>query len=152
MKSLTNNYINEIKAILSNARRQAYRAINSAMIEAYWKIGERIVLEEQNGKERADYGKEIIKILSAELTATFGNGFGERNIRNFRQFYLMFPNLDIWKSVISKLTWTHIQRVLKVSNEQARRYYLTEAAENMWSVRTLDRNISTLYYDRLINS
>ena len=119
MKSLTNNYINEIKAILSNARRQAYRAINSAMIEAYWKIGERIVLEEQNGKERADYGKEIIKILSAELTATFGNGFGERNIRNFRQFYLMFPNLDIWKSVISKLTWTHIQRVLKVSNEQA---------------------------------
>ncbi|MFC2553071.1 MAG: YhcG family protein [Rodentibacter sp.] len=152
MKSLTNNYINEIKAILSNARRQAYRAINSAMIEAYWKIGERIVLEEQNGKERADYGKEIIKILSAELTATFGNGFGERNIRNFRQFYLMFPNLDIWKSVISKLTWTHIQRVLKVSNEQARRYYLTEAAENMWSVRTLDRNISTLYYDRLIHS
>ena len=152
MKSLTNNYINEIKAILSNARRQAYRAINSAMIDAYWKIGERIVLEEQNGKERADYGKEIIKILSAELTATFGNGFGERNIRNFRQFYLMFPNLDIWKSVISKLTWTHIQRVLKVSNEQARRYYLTEAAENMWSVRTLDRNISTLYYDRLIHS
>ena len=60
MKSLTNNYINEIKAILSNARRQAYRAINSAMIEAYWKIGERIVLEEQNGKERADYGKEIL--------------------------------------------------------------------------------------------
>lgn len=152
MKSLTNNYINEIKAILSNARRQAYRAINSAMIDAYWKIGERIVLEEQNGKERADYGKEIIKILSAELTETFGNGFGERNIRNFRQFYLMFPNLDIWKSVISKLTWTHIQRVLKVSNEQARRYYLTEAAENMWSVRTLDRNISTLYYDRLIHS
>lgn len=152
MNSLTFNYINEIKDILFTARRQAYRAVNSAMIEAYWKIGERIVLEEQKGKERADYGKEIIKTLSAELTTTFGNGFGERNIRNFRQFYIMFPELEIWKTLFSKLTWSHFQRCLKVSNKEARHFYLTESAENMWSVRTLDRNISTLYYDRLIHS
>ena len=119
------------------------------LVEAYWKIGERIVLEEQNGADRAAYGKEIIKNLSVELTNEFGTGFGERNIRNFRQFYLMFQDLEIWKSVISKLTWTHIQRTLKISNDKARLYYLKEAAENNWSVRTLDRNISTLYYDRL---
>ena len=152
MKSLTNNYINEIKAILSNARRQAYRAINSAMIDAYWKIGERIVLEEQNGKERADYGKEILQNLSAILTQEFGKGFSYRSLREIRQFYLTFADVEKWRTLFAKLTWSHFQRVLTVSNEQARRYYLTEAAENMWSVRTLDRNISTLYYDRLIHS
>lgn len=87
-----------------------------------------------------------------ELTAEFGKGFTERNLRNFRQFYLEFNQLEIWKSVISKLSWTHFQRVLKVTNPQARTYYLTEAAENACSVRTLDRNISTLYYDRLLLS
>ncbi|QLB41542.1 DUF1016 domain-containing protein [Mannheimia pernigra] len=145
----SNHYIQEIKQILSQARQKAYQAVNSAMVEAYWKIGERIVLEEQNGQSHAEYGKEIIKNLSAELTAEFGKGFTERN---FRQFYIEFTELNIWKSVISKLTWTHFQRVLKVTNPQARHYYLTEAAENGWSVRTLDRNISTLYYDRLLAS
>lgn len=148
----SNHYIQEIKQILSQARQKAYQAVNSAMVEAYWKIGERIVQEEQNGQSRAEYGKEIIKNLSAELTAEFGKGFTERNLRNFRQFYIEFTDLNIWKSVISKLTWTHFQRVLKVTNPQARHYYLTEAAENGWSVRTLDRNISTLYYDRLLAS
>lgn len=120
----SNQYIHDIKHILTNARQKAYQAVNSAMVEAYWKIGERIVLEEQNGKSRAEYGKEIIKILSAELTAEFGKGFTERNLRNFRQFYLEFNQLEIWKSVISKLSWTHFQRVLKVTNPQAREYYL----------------------------
>ena len=149
---INSSYLLEIKQILANARQKAYTAVNSAMVEAYWKIGERIVLEEQNGADRAAYGKEIIKNLSVELTNEFGTGFGERNIRNFRQFYLMFQDLEIWKSVISKLTWTHIQRTLKISNDKARLYYLKEAAENNWSVRTLDRNISTLYYDRLLAS
>ena len=119
MKSLTNNYINEIKAILSNARRQAYRAINSAMIDAYWKIGERIVLEEQNGKERADYGKEILQNLSAILTQEFGKGFSYRSLREIRQFYLTFADVEKWRTLFAKLTWSHFQRVLKVSNEQA---------------------------------
>ena len=152
MDLINSSYLLEIKQILAHARQKAYTAVNSAMVEAYWKIGERIVLEEQNGADRAAYGKEIIKNLSLELTNEFGAGFGERNIRNFRQFYLMFQDLEIWKSVISKLTWTHIQRTLKISNDKARLYYLKEAAENNWSVRTLDRNISTLYYDRLLAS
>ena len=149
---ISNNYINEIKTILKNARQKAYTAINSAMVEAYWKIGRRIVEEEQSGRERAEYGKEIIKNLSKELTEEFGKGFGERNIRNIRQFYMLFSDYEKWKSVISKLTWTHIQKVLRVSDEKARIFYLTEAAENMWSVRTLDRNISTLYYNRIVAS
>lgn len=149
---ISNNYINEIKTILKNARQKAYTAVNSAMVEAYWKIGRRIVEEEQSGRERAEYGKEIIKNLSKELTEEFGKGFGERNIRNIRQFYVLFSDYEKWKSVISKLTWTHIQKVLRVSDEKARIFYLTEAAENMWSVRTLDRNISTLYYNRIVAS
>ena len=149
---ISNNYINEIKKILKNARQKAYTAVNSAMVEAYWEIGRRIVEEEQSGRERAEYGKEIIKNLSKELTEEFGKGFGERNIRNIRQFYVLFSDYEKWKSLISKLTWTHIQKVLRVSSEKARIFYLTEAAENMWSVRTLDRNISTLYYDRIVAS
>ncbi|MBB1535735.1 DUF1016 family protein [Leptotrichia sp. oral taxon 218] len=149
---VSNNYINEVKEILKSARQKAYNTINSVMVEAYWKIGRRIVEEEQNGKERAEYGKEILKNLSKELTEEFGKGFGERNIRNIRQFYVLFSDYEKWKSLISKLTWTHIQKVLRVSDEKARIFYLTEAAENMWSVRTLDRNISTLYYNRIVAS
>ena len=149
---VSNNYINEVKEILKSARQKAYNTINSVMVEAYWKIGRRIVEEEQSGRERAEYGKEIIKNLSKELTEEFGKGFGERNIRNIRQFYVLFSDYEKWKSLISKLTWTHIQKVLRVSNEKARIFYLTEAAENMWSVRTLDRNISTLYYNRIVAS
>lgn len=146
------NYINDIKNILSQARQQVYVAINSAMVEAYWRIGERIVLEEQNGKNRAEYGKEVIKNISEELTKEFGKGFGERTVRNYRQFYLTFPDFEIWKTLFSKLSWSHFQKIMKVSNEKARNYYLTEAAENNWSVRVLDRNISTLYYDRILAS
>ena len=149
---ISKNYINEIKTILKNARQEAYTAVNLAMVEAYWKIGRRIVEEEQSGRERAEYGKEIIKNLSKELTEEFGKGFGERNIRNIRQFYVLFSDYEKWKSLISKLTWTHIQKVLRVSDEKVRIFYLTEAAENMWSVRTLDRNISTLYYNRIVAS
>lgn len=146
------NYLSEIKTILAQARQKAYSAINSAMVEAYWNIGKRIVEEEQNGSDRAEYGKQIIETISKELTEEFGNGFGPRTVRSFRQFYLTFPEIEIWKTVFSKLSWSHFQRVLKVSDANARMYYLKEAAANTWSVRTLDRNISTLYYDRIITS
>ena len=149
---ISNNYINEIKKILKNARQKAYTAVNSAMVEAYWKIGKRIVEEEQNGKERAEYGKEILQNLSKELTEEFGKGYSYRTLREIRQFYLMFSDFEKWRTVSAKLTWSHFQKVLRVSDEKARIFYLTEAAENMWSVRTLDRNISTLYYNRIVAS
>jgi len=149
---ISNNYINEIKKILKNARQKAYIAVNSAMVEAYWEIGRRIVEEEQNGKERAEYGKEILQNLSKELTEEFGKGYSYRTLREIRQFYLMFSDFEKWRTVSAKLTWSHFQKVLRVSDKKARIFYLTEAAENMWSVRTLDRNISTLYYDRIVAS
>ena len=169
------NYILEIKQILTQARQNAYRAVNTSMVQAYWLIGRRIVVEEQNGKERAEYGKEIIKKLSRELTDDFGKGFSERTIREFRQFYNLFPELfiieqsgqpeaniqrtpfaisinPIWRTPFANLYWSHYQRVFRVANEEARTYYLTEAAEQNWSITTLDRNISTLYYQRLLSS
>ena len=149
---ISNNYISEIKKILKNARQKAYTAVNSAMVEAYWEIGRRIVEEEQNGKERAEYGKEILQNLSKELTEEFGKGYSYRTLREIRQFYLMFSDFEKWRTVSAKLTWSHFQKVLRVSDEKARIFYLTEAAENMWSVRTLDRNISTLYYNRIVAS
>ena len=149
---VSNNYINEVKEILKSARQKAYNTINSVMVEAYWKIGRRIVEEEQNGKERAEYGKEILKNLSKELTEEFGKGYSYRTLREIRQFYLMFSDFEKWRTVSAKLTWSHFQKVLRVSDEKARIFYLTEAAENMWSVRTLDRNISTLYYNRIVAS
>ena len=149
---VSNNYINEVKEILKNARQKAYTAVNSAMVEAYWKIGRRIVEEEQSGRERAEYGKEILQNLSKELTEEFGKGYSYRTLREIRQFYLMFSDFEKWRTVSAKLTWSHFQKVLRVSNEKARIFYLTEAAENVWSVRTLDRNISTLYYNRIVAS
>ena len=149
---ISNNYINEIKKILKNARQKAYTAVNSAMVEAYWEIGRRIVEEEQNGKERAEYGKEILQNLSKELTEEFGKGYSYRTLREIRQFYLMFSDFEKWRTVSAKLTWSHFQKVLRVSDEKARIFYLTEAAENVWSVRTLDRNISTFYYNRIVAS
>ena len=146
------NYILEIKEILSNARKRAYSAVNSAMVEAYWNIGKRIVEEEQDGKERAEYGKEIIKKLSKELTTEFGKGFSERTLWEIKQFYLIFIDFEKLRTVCAVLKWSHIKLIMRVSNKEAQQWYLKEAAEQNWSVRTLDRNISTLYYQRLLSS
>jgi len=171
----SSNYIQEIKQILAQARQKAYSVVNAAMVEAYWLIGKRIVEEEQNGKERAAYGKAILKILSKELTLEMGKGYSERSLREFRQFYLTFPDLlnielldsselnfrrtpfaisvnPIWRRAFANLHWSHYQRILRVTSKEAQLWYLQEAAQQNWSVRTLDRNISTLYYQRLISS
>ena len=124
LMEISKNYINEIKTILKNARQKAYTAVNSAMVEAYWKIGRRIVEEEQSGKE-------ILQNFSKKLTEEFGKGYSYRTLREIRQLYLMFSDFEKWRTVSAKLTWSHFQKVLRVSNEKARIFYLTEAAENM---------------------
>lgn len=146
------NYIQEIKQILAQARQQAYSAVNSAMVEAYWQSGKRIVEEEQNGEKRAEYGKKIIINLSIELTNDFGKGYSERTLREFRQFYLTFPEFSIQRTAFAKLSWSHFQRVLRISDSNVRIFYLQESAQNSWGIKTLDRNIATLYYQRLLSS
>jgi len=145
-------YITDIKQIIHTARSKAHTAINSAMIEAYWLIGKRIVEEEQNGKQRAEYGREVIKTLSEELQNEFGQGFAERCLREYRQFYLNFMDFEFGAQCAPNLTWSHYRLIMRLTDKNAVKYYLTEASENNWSVRTLDRNISTLYYQRLLSS
>ncbi len=118
------------------------------MIETYWKIGERIVLQEQKGKERADYGTQLIEQLSEELTRTYGKGFSKRNLQYFRSFYLTFNDLKIVQTRLHNLSWSHILQTLRIDDPTAVRWYLSTASQEMWSVRTLDRNISTQYYER----
>lgn len=116
----------------------------------YWNIGKRIVEQEQAGEGRAEYGKHLISALSDELTKEFGKGFSERNLRNFRKFYTLFPDDKIWQTRLSNLSWSHFSCLLRVSDENARIWYLNEATKENWSARTLDRNISTQYYFRLL--
>jgi predicted nuclease of restriction endonuclease-like (RecB) superfamily len=146
------SYILEIKQILAHARQKTYQAINSAMVEAYWKIGEKIVLEEQNGKDRAAYGESVLKDLSIALTQEFGRGFSYANLRNFRQFYLTYPDFEICYTLCSKLTWSHNRLIMRVENKDAQRYYLQETTDQQWSVRTLERNINTAYFQRILSS
>ena len=133
-------YLIEIKQILAQARQKSYQAINTVMVEACWNIGKTIVLEKQSGKERADYGKAIIKTIAKELTTEFGKGFSERNVLYFRKFYLTFPEYNISQTLSAKLSWSYLQLIMNVSNKEAQEYYLQEAAHNMWSVRTLHIN------------
>ncbi len=142
------SFLAEVKHIVEQGRQQAYASVSQLMIETYWKIGERIVLQEQKGANRAEYGTQLISQLSEELTRTYGKGFSGRYLRAFRQFYLVVPDFEIWKSRFPNLTWTHILKTLRVTDTTAVRWYLSTASQEMWSVRTLDRNISTQYYER----
>ncbi len=146
------NYIQEIKQILAEARQKAYATINFTMIESYWHIGKCIVEEEQKGEIRATYGENILKELSKALSTEFGKGFSSANLRNFRQFYLTYPDAKICYTLCSKLTWSHNRLIMRVENATARVYYLNECAEQMWSVRTLERNLNTFYYERLLST
>jgi predicted nuclease of restriction endonuclease-like (RecB) superfamily len=143
-------YIKDIKQILAQARQKTYTAINAAMVEAYWKIGEKIVIEEQQGKERANYGEEVLKTLSINLTTEFGKGFSYANLYNMRQFHLTYPNYEIFYTLCRNLTWSHNRLIMRVQNTEAQKYYLQEAAKQQWSVRTLERNINTHTYQRII--
>lgn len=139
----------EIKDALLLSRNQAYTAVNSAMVQAYWQIGRIIVEHEQNGSLRAEYGKAVLQGLSERLTEEFGKGFDTRNLRNMRSFYLAFP---IRNALRTELTWTHYRALLRVENEDARNWYIEECIRSGWSSRQLERQISTLYYERLLIS
>ena len=140
--------ITDIKQILLQAQQKAYQATAFAMIEGFWRIGRRIVEEEQQGSIRANYGEQVIAQLSKEL----GKGFSKRTLWDYKKFYLTFPNIEDCAHMCAQLTWSHIRLIMRVESEQARTYYLQETAQQHWSVRTLERNINTLYYQRLLAS
>ena len=139
----------KIKETLLLSRNQAYSAVNFAMVQAYWQIGRIIVEHEQNGNARAGYGKSVLQELSCRLTKDFGKGFSVRTLQQMKKFYVMFPNTNALRS---QLTWTHYRLLLSVENEQARQWYMDEAIASAWSSRQLERQISTLYYERLLAS
>lgn len=145
---ISTQLFSDVCGIIDHGRQQAYSAVSNTMIETYWQIGKRIVEEEQQGKERAEYGEQILDNLSQKLSLKYGKGFSTRYLRSFRKFYLIIPDYEIWKSRFPNLTWTHIFKTLRVEDTTAICWYLETASKEMWSVRTLDRNISTQYYER----
>jgi len=147
--SLPLQLVTQLRALLQKSRQQLQQNINTTMVHTYWQVGCLIVEQEQQGNERAAYGKQVLKQLSTVLTAEFGKGFDARNLRNMRSFYQTFP---IWNAVRTKLSWTHYRSLIRIENEQARQWYLSEAISQNWSARALDRQISSLYYDRLLSS
>ena len=178
-----NMLVNDLRSIVSKARSKAFAAVNYSLVERNWRIGQRIVEQEQNGASRAEYGKHVIEVASAALTKEFGKGFSETNIMNFKKFYLKFKELTIpqtlseefkkqkhqtlsdessllpqkgqtqsTQSELRLLPWSHYERLIRVEDKKAREWYAKEAFEQGWSFRTLNRNINTLYYERLLMS
>ena len=178
-----NMLVNDLRSIVSKARSKAFAAVNYSLVERNWRIGQRIVEQEQNGASRAEYGKHVIEIASAALTEEFGKGFSYTNIANYKRFYLTFNNLQILQTVSEEfnnpiqqtlpaksstphkedkaestqselrlLPWSHYERLIRVEDKKAREWYAKEAFEQGWSFRTLNRNINTLYYERLLMS
>ena len=190
MKQLNKKYndednmlVNDLRSIVSKARCKAFAAVNYSLVERNWRIGQRIVEQEQNGASRAEYGKHVIEVASAALTEEFGKGFSYTNIANYKRFYLTFSNLQILQTVSEEfnnpiqqalsaessaphnegkavsaqfelrlLPWSHYERLIRVEDKKAREWYAKEAFNEGWSFRTLNRNINTLYYERLLMS
>jgi len=150
MKEIMNTQIiQEIRTLLLTSRKELQHTVNTTMVQTYWHIGKVIVEDEQNGSSRAKYGKKQLELIADSLTLEFGKGFDTRNLRNMRQFYIRFSN---WNSVSTKLSWTHYRRLISIENEDIRRWYINESISNNWSARALERQISTLYYERLLSS
>lgn len=140
--------VNDVCNIIETGRKEAYVAAGMSAVITYWNIGRRIVKEEQQGKERAEYGAEVIKNLAQKITPRYGTSYNKRNLDYYKRFYLLFPDIQIVNTCVHNLSWSHIRRILSVSDPNARLWYLKTADKDMWSFRALDRNISTQYYER----
>lgn len=150
----TDDILCDMREIIDASQQQAYQAVNYALVQRNWLIGYRIAEEELKGGNRAEYGTGIIKRLSKELSDIYGKGFTKTNLYSFYSFYKNFP--EIFHSASGKsaplLSWTHYRTLLQISDTEAREWYAKEALEQTWSVRTLQRNISSQYYYRLLKS
>lgn len=160
------NFINEIKNLLNSAKERVKTAINIAMVYTYYEIGRRIVEQEQKGLNRAEYGKEVLKQLSAALTKEFGKGYSQDNLKLFRRFYVIYSQDQIGETVFTEsknlpvtlegrrfyLSWGHYIRLMRISNINERHFYEIETYENNWSVRELNRQFDSALYERLVLS
>lgn len=135
--------------LIRQARQRALRAVDTVQVQTCWELGRHIVEFEQGGAARASYGKRLLSELAKALSAEFGKGFDVTNLRHMRSFYLLFP---IWDAVRRELSWTHYRMLLRVDGDGARQWYMNEAAVQNWSSRALERQIGTLYYERLLAS
>jgi len=141
--------LDSLRELIQEARQKVLRAADVIQVQTCWEIGQHIVEYEQGGATRADYGKRLLPSLAETLTAEFGRGFDTTNLRHMRGFFLAFPIRDALRR---ELSWTHYRTLLRVENEQARQWYLNETAAQGWTTRALERQIGTLYYERLLAS
>lgn len=137
-----------IRSFVITAQNKVYTAVNSAMVIAYWEIGEQIY-KACGENDRAEYGKNLLKYLSDRLTAEFGKSFDESNLRRMRQFYMTYPIRD---TLCHELSWSHYRILMKIADKTVRDFYTDECAKSAWSVRQLERQINTMYYQRLLAS
>ena len=160
---MNDQFVHDISNILEQARQRAKTAVNISMVYAYYEIGKRIVLEEQQGEQRAAYGQQVLSELSRYLTSQFGKGFSVANLKNIRQFYLVYSNDQIGETVFSQsvnlpivdngrkfyLSWSHYLKLMRIENEDERHFYEIEAAKNGWSLSELKRQYNSSLYERL---
>lgn len=141
--------VGQLQHLIEESRQKALRSVDVIQVRTCWEVGRHIVEFEQQGAARAEYGARLVPRLAERLTAQYGKGFDERNLRHMRAFFMTFP---IWDALRSELSWTHYRTLLRVEDGAARNWYLQEAASQNWSSRALERQISTLYYERLLAS
>ncbi len=151
-RAIPSRLLEDVHSLLQNARQKTFVAVNTLMVETYWLIGQRIVQEEQGGHARADYGSQLISNLARQLGDEFGSGVSVANLKNFRQFYLTFPDAGKSYALRSRLTWTHWRLVMRVDIPAARDFYIRETAEQGWSSRQLERAIATQTFQRLLQA
>jgi predicted nuclease of restriction endonuclease-like (RecB) superfamily len=145
----TTKLVNEVKGIINLSRENAVRKVDSERTMMYWKIGKRIFEEEQAGKDRADYGKYIIKLLAEKLQPEYGSGFSVRQLERYRQFYRTF---SIASALRTQLNWTQYKILLSIENEDKRNFYIAESIKNHWSSRQMERQVNSQLFERLLLS
>lgn len=149
VEKLRSDFIWQIKEIIAQAQNNAVRAIDYQRVLMYWNIGKTIIEEEQQGKERAEYGTYLIRSLSKELKPDYGTSFSVRQLELSRQFFRIYP---IANALRSQLNWTQYRLLIRIEDESKREYYLAEAARNNWTARQLERQINSQLYERLLLS
>jgi len=146
---VSNSFISEIKNIIQDAKSNAIRSVDFIRVQMYWRLGERIFIEEQQEKQRADYGTYLIRNLAKQIEPEFGSGFSARQLERCRQFYRTYP---IASALRSQLSWTHYKLLLSVENQDKRDFYIAEATKNNWAARQLERQINSQLFERLLMS